>query len=259
MESDSTESNIDLVEEIQQEIYQYWEENYGLDGWENGVQVFYDEADLSNDILIIGDQPGIGKDGYNFEQKEYTDYKNGVLSPPSGHNYLNPTVDIEKGMKKILGKNFEKVIKNSVKTNFNFFRARNSEDWNKIPQKNEAEEFCLKKVLEIRDAMDPSVILFEGMTQAWEKGKDEWGFEPQYALRREQSNQRLLVVSEQSDPLGISIYHPSYPLSDLQAELTRDIIAREISFVTDMRLESPQSALKDVIQEGEADLKLEFE
>jgi len=257
--SDSTDNDIGFAREIQQEVYRYWEENYGLDKWENGVQIFYDDVDLSNDILIIGDQPGVGEDGYDFEGREYSDYKAEELSLPSGHNYLNPTVNIEKGMKKILGDNFERVIKNSVKTNFNFFRARGSEQWREAPQREDVEAFCLEKVRELRNEMGPKVVLFEGMTQAWKNGKDEWGFEARYSLCRKDSNQRLLVVSTQSDPLGIAVYHPSYPLSDLQAELMGDIIAREIASVTDMQLETPTVSLKDIAKNDETDLALKFE
>lgn len=243
---------------IQQEVYQYWEENYGLDGWEHGVQVFFDEVDLSNEILIVGNQPGVGEDGYDFEQKEYADYKAGSLSPPSGHDYLPPTKPIENGMKKILGENFEKVIRNSVKTNFNFFRAK--EDEEAMPQRDAIEEFCLEKVEELRNAMDPEVVIFEGIGSAWEEGEQTWGFESRYTLRREgDKSQRLLIISEQSDTLGIAVYHPSYHPSKFQSDVMSDIIGRELSPVTDLQLTHPRPSLNDAAKRGEKNLALDFD
>lgn len=127
-----------------------------------GWAVFYSPIQLHPDLMIIGRNPGGGKDDFIEE------------CFPAEHEYLTQNYPLARQMKGLFDSmKLDGLLRKSVKLNLLFFRSRSikpkePEDqfaWSNLPLKlrQELETFCEDRVLEIIHELRPRIILAEGI------------------------------------------------------------------------------------------------
>lgn len=191
------------AEQMQQEVYEYWNENHGE--WDHGVKIFYGPVDESSEILILGYQPGGKASSFPPDQERF---EAGDFSVPDEHEYVYTDWDIAREMRSLFGENRE-LLAQSVKSNVNFFRAPDMDYWKyKFPKgkRSEAESYCLNHIDTMIDRLNPSVIICEGIS-TWDNLKNHRQFTSENCEYRGQS--RLVCTSQDCEPKVIGLMHPS--------------------------------------------------
>jgi len=197
------------AESLQKDVYDYWKENHR--DWEAGFRVFYGPVFSEPEVLILGFQPG-GPPG-DFARDHLDRYQDGDFSVPDTNEYLKNDYRIAKQMRTKVFEGHQNILKQSIKSNVIFFRAKDLDTWAEVPkaERKEMESFSLKKVDEMIETLDPNTVLIEGM-KTWDLIKSRVGFNDECLARR--SNARLLCVSEDQDRTYVGIIHPSTRVSD---------------------------------------------
>lgn len=204
------------AESLQGEVFNYWRDHYR--DWEAGFRVFYGPVMEEPELLILGYQPGGGEG--DFARDHLDRYSKGDFSPPDQHEYLTKTYRIARVMREKVLAGHEDLLENSVKSNAIFFRAKDIDQWQRVPdeKRREMEKYSLSKVEEMIERLNPNAILVEGMA-TWDLLRSRLGFEGECLVRR--SNARLLCRSEQERPAFVGIIHPSTRVSDENWQKTR--------------------------------------
>lgn len=144
-------------------------DNPSVEGLESGWAVFYSPIRQHPDLMIIGTNPGGGKE--HFDESE-------ALCIPTVHEYFDESLDkagkhkndyrlAKASVKLFSSMGLAPLLKRSVKLNLLFFRSasiNNGKDaWQRVPLKlrTDLELFCSNLVLEIIEVLKPRVILAE--------------------------------------------------------------------------------------------------
>jgi|GEM_PF-551058 len=125
--------------------------------WESGFSVFYSPVYSNPDLMIIGYNPGGGKNAFNESE---------AMRIPSDHEYFVENYRLANMMKTIFGKIGKiDLLEKSVKCNLIFFRSTNKNEFMSINEKTrkEMEAFCFKQIKEIIVRLNPKLIITEGM------------------------------------------------------------------------------------------------
>jgi len=122
---------------------------------DSGFAVFYCPVPEYTDLLILGFNPGGGSN--DFDQK-------GAI--PQQHEYVDCNYPLAKATRELFGQSgYLWLLKQSVKSNLQFFRTKNVASWNQIAEETRQEltEFCDQGVKEIVSRLRPKAILLEGV------------------------------------------------------------------------------------------------
>ncbi|HEX4113112.1 MAG TPA: hypothetical protein VH020_11300 [Stellaceae bacterium] len=121
----------------------------------SGFAVFYCPVPEQADFLILGFNPGGGPE--DSERK-------GAI--PEEHEYLSCDYRLARATRDLFAQNdYLGLLKQSVKSNLQFFRTKNVVSWNQIAEekRHELTEFCDQGVREIVGRLRPKAILLEGV------------------------------------------------------------------------------------------------
>ncbi|MDL1955774.1 MAG: hypothetical protein LWW95_01785 [Candidatus Desulfofervidus auxilii] len=151
------------AKEILDNVQRYWKElqdkypEYSS-LWKSGFSVFYSPVSQNPQFMLIGINPGGDESCFD----ETRDSK-----IPLEHEYFKENYLLAKTMRYIFEKaGLEQELKQSVKTNLNFFRSKGEKQWNEIEAnlKKEIESFCEKRIKEFIEVAKPRVIFCEAFS-----------------------------------------------------------------------------------------------
>jgi len=151
------------AKEILDNVQRYWK---GLQDkhpeysslWKSGFSVFYSPVSQNPQFMLIGINPGGDESCFD----ETRDSK-----IPLEHEYFKENYHLAKTMRYIFKEaGLEQELKQSVKTNLNFFRSKGEKQWNEIEAnlKKEIESFCEKRIKEFIEVAKPRVIFCEAFS-----------------------------------------------------------------------------------------------
>jgi hypothetical protein len=158
----------DWAKNLTEEVDRKWEASAKEALGECGYAVFYSPVRMRPDLMIIGFNPGGRKDSFNRDeaksipnQHEYRTYRNEQTYPIAGKMYK-----LFEDLKNV------RLLEQSVKTNIIFFRTKDEKQWKSLEHgmKSKLEAFCMKKVKEIVETLEPRLIFTEGF-QAFDRLK----------------------------------------------------------------------------------------
>lgn len=116
---------------------------------EKGFAIFYSPVIMCPKIMIIGYNPGGGKESFNENE----------ISIPTKHDYVVGDYRLARNMRKIFNEVKSRVaIEETVKTNMIFFRSKKANDISN----NELIEYSKNKTREIIGRLKPQNIITEG-------------------------------------------------------------------------------------------------
>lgn len=166
--------------------------------WESGFAVFYSPVVKPVRLMIVGTNPGGGPESFNHDL---------ARTIPASHDYFTYDYPLALRMRALFeAAGAPALLRQSLKTNLNFFRSRSVEEWSGLPAplREELEQFSLERVRRVIAEANPQAILAEGF-HAFDLLRDTAGFatpagedlttaagQRLYASRRDH-NGRLLV------------------------------------------------------------------
>ncbi len=168
-----------------QSVDQYWSTHPEL---VSGYSVFYSPVKAKPHLLIIGLQPGGGPESFD---------RNAAKTIPQKHEYLAENYLMAKKMVALFaGTKFELQLPGSVKTNLNFFRAKNNVEWKQIDLslRQDVAKFCSQKVKDIIETLQPETILCEGIS-TYEAVKELLSKEVLKEIRTKNAENKTLFLS----------------------------------------------------------------
>ena len=149
--------------EILDSVQRYWKElqdKYPQYSslWRSGFSVFYSPVSQNPQFMLIGINPG-------GDERCFDETRDSKI--PLEHEYFKEDYRLAEIMRDIFkGAGLEQELKQSVKTNLNFFRTKSKKQWSEIEAnlKKEIESFCEKRVKEFIDVAKPRVIFCEAFS-----------------------------------------------------------------------------------------------
>lgn len=128
-----------------------------IDGERLGFRVLYGPPVLRAKILFVGFQPG-GR----LAAAQAGEADGEMMHWPDALDYLSSDWPLARRIRQIWPKH---VLEQSVGTNAIFFRAPSLQHWYKLPkpQRKEAEEFCVRILGTLIDAINPRLIIVIGL------------------------------------------------------------------------------------------------
>lgn len=146
---------------LTKEVYEEWKSKYS--DWKQGVKLFYGPIHRKNPkLMVLTYNPG--GDSFSF-QKDLTRFENGDFSPYPKHEYTHRDYTFAKNIRKLFSNNFD-LLEESVALPIMFFRSKDTKLLKQRFQKDkrkEAEKFCLEKVKQIIEFLQPKKILIIGI------------------------------------------------------------------------------------------------
>jgi hypothetical protein len=156
---------------------------------EAGFAVLYSPVPANCKLLILGGNPGGGSESFDAHR---------AAQVPISHDYFAYNYPLAVKMRRLFQEAGKlKLLRESLKTNVNFFRSRSAEEWSRLPAalQRELEAFSLSRLSELVSRTRPTCILTEGF-QAFDIAADAFGFgrDGQSLLLETASGQRLYAV-----------------------------------------------------------------
>jgi len=141
-----------------QEIYQFYIEH--LPDWESGLKVFYNDVQHNPNLMIMGFQPGGGKEDYEREDK--SNYETGMFAPPITCAYSESDWRFSVKLRALLDYNTRPhTLDNAVSLQLVCFRAASIACWNQRTNKR-VNHFCYQKTKEAIHKINPKILLVIG-------------------------------------------------------------------------------------------------
>jgi len=194
------------AERVQRETYEFWKENY--QDYTPGFQVWYGPVNESKTTLILGIQPGGGERDFTTDRDRFN---KGDFSLHKQHDYLTSDYNLASATRRVVP---EEIIRQSVKTNLNFFRAPNEANWATsmdADSRRDIEEYCIQRVNELVQLLNPDLIITEGTASVYDKLRSMWEFSTDTERTHQVGNreERLYCVSQDRDRAIVGLKHPS--------------------------------------------------
>ena len=151
------------AKEILDSVQKYWK---GLQDkhpeysslWKSGFSVFYSPVSQNPQFMLIGINPG-------GDERCFDETRDSKI--PLEHEYFKENYPLAEIMRDIFKQaGLEQELKQSIKTNLNFFRSKGEKQWNEIEAnlKKEIESFCEKRIKEFIEVAKPRVIFCEAFS-----------------------------------------------------------------------------------------------
>jgi len=200
------------AEDLHKEVCEYWDKHFRQSGQKLGFQVFFSPVTRSP-ILILGKNPG-GNDPEVFEKtKQRCEQQD--FEPPTKHDYLNNPPDIGKKTVRVLS---EDVVENSVKTNINFFRSKNTDDLQDILKAgdnvtpSDVRKQCDKWWKSFYYNVAPELIVCEGTKTVFDRVTSQLDveFDKMDSVKDSgNTNYRVFCLAESEEVAVIGYTHPT--------------------------------------------------
>lgn len=228
---------------LRKEVWEFWKDlENEYPGWEDGFQVFFGPVNETAPILILGINPGGDADAFENNRENF---EAGDFCLDSDHHYLrkgdeSPALGDE--MLDLIG---ETIIRNSVKSNVNFFRSANTDLLDeRLEGVSSPQEKCFEWVDEIIERVNPEIILCEGLRAYNDVRGHIINSNTQECTRREIAgkNCKIVCVAETETCPVIGIPHLSgqagqyYNYTDEHKQLMQDTIYEEVERNTDLTI-----------------------
>lgn len=143
---------------IVDETRQLWESLEGqYQTWSSGFRVFYSPVREDAKLIIVGANPGGGPE--SFDQAD-------AALIPAEHEYFRFNYAMAVRMRDLFdGVGRIDLLRKSVKLNANFFRTRDTAEWQSVPAaiRDRLERHCAAQLRAVIETVGPSLILCEGM------------------------------------------------------------------------------------------------
>jgi len=184
-----------------------WDENKGKSSiiMQNGFAVFYSPFNRNPDLMIIGHNPGKGKDDGKFNWKD-------EATIPDVHDYIKMEYSLairQNNLWNEMGR--LEILRKSIKINLLFFKSKNIAEWNSVEEeiRKPLENFCIDKVKEIIEHVKPKKILCEGVGTFDIFINRVLKTKAQPGEIRNHKNKRLFISAIYNDVYIIGIPHPT--------------------------------------------------
>ena len=154
--SEKAKQILDSVQKYWKELQDKYPQYSSL--WRSGFSVFYSPVSQNPQFMLIGINPG-------GDERCFDETRDSKI--PLEHEYFKEDYPLAEIMRDIFKRaGLEQELRQSVKTNLNFFRSKSEEQWSEIETnlKKEIESFCEKRVKEFIEVAKPRVIFCEAFS-----------------------------------------------------------------------------------------------